>query len=831
MKYKYLKIAMAIITSLSLISSSPVFATASDNSAQTNQSSNALTASQSDATYTDLAVNVAKLLTGGNAVGGSTNVILKNSISTEAENAAKLATKLGITSDDTNWNSPVSAAEAAGAISKAANLNSDSEKELKNSSSSVSLSQISTNGTAGNGGKIGNDGAIEMSDNSGTVIKVGNSDSGVYSVGAIDISSGQLNKTAGTVGTDDTNPNSVGVYCLKEVNMNGGKPVSIANQSKGNSFGISSSGDSTSIAGKNSTATVIVAGKKDANGCVEFENVTLSYETGFGSANSSYNSAQDRPTTTTNLSGTGTNNTTSTTIKDFYAGILSATDPSNDLNVDIVGNNTIEGGSDGSLLFGIVTLNDLNLTQDSSLTSNSSGTSNTGIYSRGGLTIREGASEVNQYLQNSGTGTNNTTSNSSGTDINTAKIKISASPADTTYANSTNNSTAATNFQQTLAALSNSPANQSTGFTKSDLASLTLKAMTLENKSGSTWACDNLDAKKITGTVENVLGGNSDSKDDIGKQVSFFVSAGANGNLAVIDGLPGQYTGSDGKTTFSSQGAATTTTSKVSDWYTQSFIQKANTADTTFDNPQLTALYENKTGTLDGNVKPSANADSNGNYFVVTYPTSGSENFHAGAVKVVHLRNYTTKDTDGNFIYIDSDNNVIKLTADKTVRGYGISNYGVCDITTEGGVNGDFYFTNDGKKLIGYSPAEVSDIANAVSSTSMHYDNDRDTASNDDTASAFDFDLAYANGIITVTSSASDMYYKDASGNLVKLSSAVLNGSTTDAISPFIVTGGAKAYYEHALYIVTSSVASGTNISVTLYDSAGNSVTKSIKVQ
>jgi hypothetical protein len=40
----------------------------------------------------------------------------------------------------------------------------------------------------------------------------------------------------------------------------------------------------------------------------------------------------------------------------------------NDLNIDIVGNNTIEGGSDGALLFGIVTLNDLNLAGDGSMT-------------------------------------------------------------------------------------------------------------------------------------------------------------------------------------------------------------------------------------------------------------------------------------------------------------------------------------------------------------------------------------------------------------------------------------------------------------------------------
>lgn len=60
---------------------------------------------------------------------------------------------------------------------------------------------------------------------------------------------------------------------------------------------------------------------------------------------------------------------TKTVLHDFYAGILSASDLNdNGIDIDIVGNNTIESGSDGSLLFGIVTLNDLNLAGDGSLT-------------------------------------------------------------------------------------------------------------------------------------------------------------------------------------------------------------------------------------------------------------------------------------------------------------------------------------------------------------------------------------------------------------------------------------------------------------------------------
>ena len=365
----------------------------------------------------------------------------------------------------------------------------------------------------------------------------------------------------------------------------------------------------------------------------------------------------------------------------------------------------------------------------------------------------------------------------------------------------------------------------------SDLSSLTLKAATLENKSGSTWIEDNLGAKKITGIVESVSNDNSAFKNDIGKIVTVFTSTDTNGNLTLIDGLPVQYTGSDGNLTFSSQEAATTTTSKVSDWYTQSFIQKANTADTTFDNPQLTALYENNAGTLDENVKPSANADSKGNYFVVTYPTSGSEYFHAGAVKVVHLKNYTTKDTDGNFIYIGSGNTVFKLAADNTVSAYNIDSYGF-DLTGKTTIDADLYFTNDGKKLIGYSPLGSDELNSSyVSSTEMQYDNNRDIASDDNTASVFDFDLAYVNNVITITSS-SDMYYKDTNGNLVKLSPSVLTDTTSYAISPLVVTNGAMAYYSgNTLEIYAQVDLVGTSISVTLYDSAGNSVTKSITVK
>lgn len=116
----------------------------------------------------------------------------------------------------------------------------------------------------------------------------------------------------------------------------------------------------------------------------------------------SWNVAYDKATNTLTLKDATIKEAKQTVLHDFYAGILSATDPDKDLNVDIVGNNTIEGGSDGSLLFGIVTLNDLNLRGDGNLTITSgtatgttNGNANMGIYALGGLTLQGPAVTIN----------------------------------------------------------------------------------------------------------------------------------------------------------------------------------------------------------------------------------------------------------------------------------------------------------------------------------------------------------------------------------------------------------------------------------------------------
>jgi hypothetical protein len=116
----------------------------------------------------------------------------------------------------------------------------------------------------------------------------------------------------------------------------------------------------------------------------------------------SWNVAYDKESNTLTLRDATIKEAQQTVLHDFYAGILSATDLKDDLNIDIVGDNTIEGGSDGSLLFGIVTLNDLNLRGDGNLTITSgtatgttNGNANMGIYALGGLTLQGSAVTIN----------------------------------------------------------------------------------------------------------------------------------------------------------------------------------------------------------------------------------------------------------------------------------------------------------------------------------------------------------------------------------------------------------------------------------------------------
>jgi hypothetical protein len=121
-----------------------------------------------------------------------------------------------------------------------------------------------------------------------------------------------------------------------------------------------------------------------------------------GASETNYNVAYDTATNTLTLKDATIKKAKQTVSHDFYAGILSATDLKDDLNIDIVGENTIEGGSDGSLLFGIVTLNDLNLVGNGNLTikpetatGTAYGNANMGIYTKGGLTLQGPAVTIN----------------------------------------------------------------------------------------------------------------------------------------------------------------------------------------------------------------------------------------------------------------------------------------------------------------------------------------------------------------------------------------------------------------------------------------------------